>query len=405
MAGPNTLPDSANPFREKVISEYFVGREPELAIFRENLKALKSGQPNHSYIAGLDGTGKTWYLNKLVELAIAQNYIGVYLALDSAVGPHRQLKTVLREIINELERSSASGTPPGKQLSLDWDSGASARLFRLPRTDVLITAELRQDFELLASHVKALGRDGVVLCLDEGQRIEPLALSALKNALNMLGSFLVVLSLRLISDTRGAVQEGRQMLNERAAKEGDIGASGFYVTGTAMGPFETNEEVRRFFAARLVNKTIQFADEVLVRIGDIAERVPRKMNNLAAQVYGRAMAGHVTKVEPRLLDDCFQEQFQDEMKLAVDLSTNLSGDLADLIKGLCAFTEPTTALDLVRHAFPDYREAVQALIEAGAARQLDSLSMATPVIQKLDEKYKITNSVYRYALKVAFKIT
>jgi hypothetical protein len=400
------LGNDGNPFSEQVVSEYFVGREEELSVFEKNLLALKSGAPNHCFVAGIEGTGKTAYLNKIVDIAVSQNCIGVLLSLDP-VPAYRQISTILRTCIDALQKQTAiEGEPPRRELLEDWDAGLQSKLFRHPRQDVPITVDVKQDFDTLAAHVKATGRGGVVICIDEGQRIEPNALSVLKNSLNSLGSFLIVLSLRLVSDTRGAVQEGRQQLDDRAqTAEGDIGASRFYVTGTAMGPFKTDDEIKRLFAARLRHKKIQFSDEVTMRLGNISEKVPGRIIHLAAHLYNRALAEQIEEVQPALLDDCFQDRYPDQMKQAVDLCANLSSDLTDLVKALCSLKTSMTALDIAKHAYPAYSEAVLQLIAQGAAFQLDRLCISSPLLQRTEDKYKITNSVYQYALRLALKLT
>lgn len=395
-----------NPFNEQVVSEYFVGREEELSVFEKNLVALKRGEPNHCFVAGIGGTGKTAYLNKIVDIATSQKCIGVLISLD-AVPAHRQIGTILRTCIDAFQKQSAAdGVPPRRELLDDWDAGPQSKTFRHPRQDVAITADVKQDFETLASHVKAAGCGGLVICIDEGQRIEPVALSVLKNALNAQGTFLVVLSLRLISDTRGAVQEGRQQLDDRAqSAEGDIGASRFYVTGTAMGPFKTDDEIKRLFDARLRHKKIRFSNEVTTRLGHISEKVPGQIIQLAAHLYNRALADRIEQVESALLDECFQERYPDQMKQAVDLCANLSSDLADILKVLCNLKMSMTAQEIAKHAYPSHSDAVLQLIAQGAAFELDRVCVISPLLQRMDDKYKIASSIYQYALRLALKLT
>ena len=106
MRTKNEFHHDGNPFSEQVVSEYFVGREEELSVFEKNLHALKSGAPNHCFVAGIEGTGKTAYLNKIVEIAISQNCIGVHLPLDP-LPAHRQIGTILRATIDALRKQTA----------------------------------------------------------------------------------------------------------------------------------------------------------------------------------------------------------------------------------------------------------------------------------------------------------
>jgi hypothetical protein len=265
----------ANPFGRNIMGEYFVGREAELRRFQMNLSGLRNHQPNHEYVAGLEGTGKTYYLHKIAEIARSENFVGSVLILDPGVTPHVQIRTILGGIIDGLQQqwhSVRPNEPQRTELKNDWDTGPQTKLFRHPRQDSLIVTDLKQDFLTLDRHVTSYGFDGVVLCLDEGQRIEPLTLSGLKNALEDIGTVQIVLSWRLSSDAGGALEAGRREIRDRAtAAEQDQGAARLFGTGTAMGPFATDAEVRTFFTARLSRKTIQFADEVCIRLGAIAD--------------------------------------------------------------------------------------------------------------------------------------
>ena len=50
-----------NPFTETKAGKYFVGREEEIDQFKYYLNGLRSGNPNHFYVAGVHGTGKTFF--------------------------------------------------------------------------------------------------------------------------------------------------------------------------------------------------------------------------------------------------------------------------------------------------------------------------------------------------------
>jgi hypothetical protein len=168
----------------------------------------------------------------------------------------------------------------------------------------------------------ANGRHGLVVCIDEAQDILPAALSTLKNAVQPLSSFMIVLSLRLVSDTGGAARRGRELLETRAADAGgDIGAARMYGPGTPMGPFETEQEVIDFFERRLRNNQIQFDPNLQLRIGEVAERTPREMRRIAEMVFKRAKRDQRVLADTALLDQTFPEINPDEMKQVVDLLT------------------------------------------------------------------------------------
>jgi hypothetical protein len=285
-------------------------------------------------------------------------------------------------------------------------SGANSKLFLHPRRTTIVNDELRQDFHTLEKYVRAANRSGVVICIDEGQRIEPPALSGLKNALQALGSYLVVLSLRISSDTRGAVKEGRSLLEERAsAAEGDIGAARFFVTGAAMGPFGNDDEVMLFFDKRMAAKSIKFSMAVATQIGVISDRVPRKMVNFAAELYNRALSHQVQDVDMTLFDECFRDYFADEMKQVIDLCTDASEDTATTLKTLSVFGQPAAAKDIVDHCFPTCSTDMKPLVTNSVQGQLDRLCLSSTFILKAEDRYCLASNVHRYALKLALSRT
>jgi AAA ATPase domain len=396
----------ANPFGETIVSDYFVGRDDELGQFRANLNGLRNGNPNHEFVAGLEGTGKSYYLHKLCRIASGEGFFAVVLTADLGVTAHQQVATILGRMIDEIELggSTANG-PPQRTLRNDWDAGAGSKLFRHCRQDSLIIDNVHQDFRTLAIHVTNTNRSGVVICLDEGQRIEPIALSALKNALQALSFFQVVLALRLSSDSGGAIEAGRRLLIERViAAEQDMGTARFFVTGTGMGPFRNDEEVRRFFKARLGGNAIQFDDETVVRIGEICDRVPGRMNQLAERVYNRALREGIVSVALGFLNDSFDNAYPVEIRQAVDLVAELSEDLSNLLRRLCDFVEPTSAEYLINRAYPGLPEEIRTALAEGEAKRLNDLGQQFGVVQGLDGKYSIANSLQRYALKRALKL-
>jgi hypothetical protein len=409
MPDPASSLIRANPFGEQVVDEYFVGREDEIRIFQENLHGLKAGRQNHILVAGLHGTGKTYYLHKLAGIANTEKCIGVFLELDDTVEAYDQADTILREIIGALQtQTSMPGNPSSDILLGDWNANAQSVRFRVPQRrqeQKLITADVRHDFGVLAEHVRGAGRSGVVVCLDEGQRIHRATLSALKNALNTVKSFLIVLAWRLDSDAKGAVEQGRSELEKRVADEGDYGAAALFTTGMAMGPFKTDEEVRSYFEKRLFGNAIRFSAEVSLRLGEIAERKPREMTGIASDLYNRAVRQQVTDVGVGLLNDCFRERFQSQMKSAIDLCADLSESQKDILKAICAFSKPASSLDLVRYVYPTCDERFLPTVAKGAAAELDKLALSSSVLQRNDDKYRTVDNVHRYALKIALNLT
>ena len=79
--------EHSNPFTEQAASRYFVGRERELTTFRLRLIGLANGQPAHAFVAGLHGSGKSFFLDQLIEEAGSKGFVGVVTDLDLGESP------------------------------------------------------------------------------------------------------------------------------------------------------------------------------------------------------------------------------------------------------------------------------------------------------------------------------
>lgn len=390
-----------NPFHVQWMERYFVGRQDELRVFNINLQALKQGQQSHLLVAGVHGTGKTFYLNKLVEIAKSNNCIGV-LADCPESQPLEQASSILLQTIKELQTQiTPNGSPPSMELSADFDKKDKSTLFSFPKRDYLAESDLKDDFGFLAKRAKAAGRNGIVICIDEGQRSTRVLLSALKNALSKVEGILIVLSWRLSSDAKGAVAQAREELVRRMVDtEGDkdIGAASFFSSQTAMGPFKTDEEVEAYFRARLTGNTIRFSPEISSHFGEIANKVPRPMTDLAHDVYDAALRENLTDVNLPLLDKCFRDRYTGEVKRAIDLCSDLSPETMTVLKALCQHPDFATPLDLAKDAFSGMPTSVAVSF---VSSQLDKLCQSSSILQKTDDKYSIVDSFSRYALKMA----
>jgi hypothetical protein len=109
---------------------YAASAGPILRRFRANLAGLRKGKPNHEFVAGLEGTGKSYYLHKLREIAHAEKFLGMVLTADLSVTPHQQVATILGKLIDEVDKErSDPKEPPRRELRADWDAGVSSKLF------------------------------------------------------------------------------------------------------------------------------------------------------------------------------------------------------------------------------------------------------------------------------------
>jgi hypothetical protein len=389
-----------NPFIEQIVVEYFVGREYKLKQFRGDLSGLKAKMPNHQYIAGVNGTGKTSYLAKLVEIAKGDGFIAVMPTLDAQSLSYGHVTTIMRSVVVGLQEQKGDHVP---QIVNDWDSGKDSKYFYHPRAEELKGDRVRQDFEKLAALMKEANIPGAVICIDEGQRIDGRAMSALKNALQHLSSYLVVLSWRLLSDAGGAVAAGRLELDTKASTEaeGDIGASRFYVTGVPLGPFDTDQEAAQCIQRRLVDNTIQFDDEVVARIGRIASRLPKTMVLFANNVYQNAQKDAVQLVRSPLLNQTFRNMYPKEVMAAVTLLDNSPTGVRSALRGLLELRQASKPATIATHLYPGTKPELLSNLVDGIQGNLDRVCNSSSFCVKTQDRYEIPNPVDAYALELA----
>ena len=384
-----------NPFNESVAGSNFVGREEQIHQFKLYLRGLKEHTPNHIFVAGVHGTGKTSYLKRLEEIAESEGFLAVTVPVNPDALARDQVCSIMISIIERIDKAR------GSALLSDWDRGKDSTLFRLPRIDALDNTRLRKDFETLRDLLMESGSLGMVVCLDEGQRLNSYALSALKNSLQLLNSFLVVLSLRLLTDTGGNVAEGRALLDAKAQEaEGDFGASRFYVSGIPIGPFDSTEEVSECIGRRLDGNAITFGADAIKAIGEITDRTPREIIRLSHEIYNRASVQNVTTVNLDLLNETFREKYQRELKDALYTSKMVSEQARQALKGLIAIGRKGSPSSVANQLFPDADEPTRSFVIAGIQGDLDRLCELSNICVKSDDSYEIPNAVIAYALKL-----
>lgn len=387
-----------NPFNESAAGEYFVGRENQIQQFKLSLNGLRQANPGHTYIAGVHGTGKTSYLAKLVEIATQEGFLAVLPTLDPNVLAREHISTIIASIIEGIDRVRG-GEPTLKN---DWDKGKDSALFRHPRVDGVENNRMRQDFEMLGNVMKDSHVPGVVVCVDEGQRIDPRALSALKNALQFLSSFLIVISLRLISDTSGAVQSGRSMLDTKAQEaEGDFGASRFYVNGLAIGPFETDNEVSDCIVRRLSKNEIQFDKEVIDHIAEITGRTPRDIIRLSHEAYNMAVERQVNIVNLELLNETFRKKYHIELREGLSLANSISEQGRSALRGLLKVGGKANAIAIANYLHPDATELTRSYLINGIQGDLERICGLSSYCIKSNDYFEVPNPIYAYALRLA----
>lgn len=400
------LPKQFNPFTEKTAGEYFVGRESALQQFSISLNGLTERVPSHIYVAGVHGTGKTSFLQKLSELSRENGFLGLVLNLDERPRGYDHIAKILRSIVSELEeRLRVKYGNSGRSLTSDWERGKASSLFYHPRTDQIESDYIHKDFLRLRSVMDDAGVPGAVVCIDEGQRITPDALSALKNALQSVDRYLVIISLRLVQDKGSAVGSGRALLDEKAREaEGDFGASRFFVNGVPMGPFETEQEASECIRRRLEGNTIQFDDEVINAIAKFTDRIPREMISFSSQLYNNAAQVGEVLVRMPLLNETFAAVNRVDYRQAQALCSAVSAFERRVLKSLLSFRRPATPDDILRQ-FGDVPEQAREPVLSGLSGALDRIQRLYSVCQRTDDGFEVKGPIHRYALELALEAT
>lgn len=392
-----------NPFTENTAGEYFVGRESALLQFSISLNGLAEKRPSHIYVAGVHGTGKTSFLQKLSEISREKGFLGVVLTLDERHRGYDHVAKLLRAIIAGVDdRIQTTGTVR-KFLSADWEKGKESSIFYHPRADQIESDYVHRDLLKLRSLMHDSGIAGAVICIDEGQRITPDALSSLKNALQGIDTFLIVISLRLVQDSGGAVGAGRALLDEKAREaEGDFGASRFFLHGVPMGAFETESEAAECIRRRLEGNAISFDDDVIGAICKITGRIPREVISFSSQLYSKVVDAEKSVADMILLRDAFAAINRADFRQAQALWSSTAALEKEVIKSLLSFSGPASLDDIMRQ-FGDIPDVARDAVVTGVAGALDRLQKNMPFCQITEAGFEIRSPAYRYALELAIE--
>jgi hypothetical protein len=395
---PKSL-EPVNPFREGAAGKYFVGRDDEVERFARSITALKESQPIHLYVAGVNGRGKTSCLEKLVEMARDRGMFAARVPLDGGVRAHQQILAMFESLLRKIdeihkEKSGAARLIP------EWNRPDNL-IFRLPGSERLQSDYLLQDLAHVKDVVLELGFQGIVLCIDEGERIEPYALSALKNALLEFKEYMAVLSVRLADDGGDPVRAGKLKLEEIAASaDRDLGAARIFQGGVGLGSF-TMMQARHCIARRLEGNAISFEDAVTDLIARIAEGLPDRIIAYAHEVYDKTEA---TRIDVASVD-IFRQIFVARHKLELDE--------AKALRAQSTTSERRMWQELARHDTPlTAPELARKLYANSPAGMLDPIADAlTGVLDRADDtlcvcvdgRYSVPDSVRRYALEISME--
>lgn len=385
-----------NPFTEQTPKHLFVGREPETRTFKANLDALDKGVTNHTFVAGLHGTGKTSYLDHINTIAKLADFVAVFSTVDEDDKPLGQISSAVLGVAEALDIEIGGGP-----YEADWLAGTASLLFRQPKRDALSSDALTRDFRVLSDAARdEAGKRGIVLCLDEGQRLSQQALSALKNAVQHQAHMLVVLSLRLDSFAGSAVVAGRAMLDAKASQaERDYGASRLFVTEVPMGAFSTEAEGVDCVATRLEGNALQFEPALIRAVVRLGDNVPRDIIRYAHKVYNLASVQGLVLAPLSVVDAVVEELHEIEVQTARDVVEGLSGlvrsQLAALLeRGGAASTKE------IAHAFgPGSDRAAD--LEAVVHAELGALASRFSPLTRSHDGYELESEVHVQAVRLA----
>jgi len=388
-----------NPFTEQSAGQYFVGREGELATFQIYLRGLCAGNPRHMYVAGVHGTGKTSYLNKLSEIAESGNCLGVSVDLDPGSTPRAAVRQVLRRVVVETQEAR-KGKVAGPDLKLDWDEADAATHFRCPRTSSLSVDAVYEDLCCIERFARETGVRGVVICIDEGQRITGQALSALKNALQRSSFYMAVLSLRLVDDKPSAAEAGRVLLDKKAEEaEGDYGASRLFV-GQAMGPFSSGDEAADCVRRRLDGNVIQFTDEVVGRIGEMSQRIPREIIAISSATYDKANELQQSVADVNVLSKAFTDLHRRLVAEMRCLWTEAPEEIRRALRALVRLGHSADSQEITHEAYPEVKGELLPHIAGNIKIELGSLSRRSGRLIQEDNLFSFDNPTTRFALRI-----
>jgi hypothetical protein len=398
---PETL-ETSNPFNvEYPAGKFFVGREYQLRQLHELLSSLSRGIPSNLFVVGKGGEGKTSYLAKIVEESQKLGMLAFRCNIDLEQSAEDNIDSVMKALLREFEKQAHQ-----EGLEDDWKSEKNST-FRTPQLKGIQSDELALDFERIHKMLNDANIKACVICIDEGQRIHPIALSAFKNALHLVkGSFMIVLSLLNHPDVSGVIGDidndtaGRDILDELASRSGDPGASRFFQNATLLGPFDSQMEAEECIKKRLENNIIQFTQPTISFITHIMRRHPHEMVKLTHRIYELAKNSSQIEVREKIVHEAFLIEYRKLIREAKELRENWSGFATEIYSELAKSDVGMTAMDITKKMYPTLKNAAFASVSIATQAELDRLCQ-TKFSKKLEgEVYYVPKPEFAYALKL-----
>lgn len=390
-----------NPFNPQYpAGRFFTGRERQLKQLYERLDGLAGGTFSNLCVIGRGGEGKTSYLEKVLEEARQREMIASISSLDPQKPAEANIDNIVQGLLREIE-SATNQT----QLESDWKGGASSS-YRTPRNEEIIADDLKIDLENV---LKLLPNDRprcCVICVDEAQRIHPIALTALKNALQQLKSgYMIVLSLLndLWPEKRNA-DAGPFILDDLASRSGDPGASRFFkYNGIPLGPFDTQKEAEDCIRTRLKDNRITFAEDVISQVPRIVGRHPSGIVELSKIVYEDTNDREVTVADERMLREAFINNYNVDVTAAISFIQQLSNNEKRIYRAALARDSAFTPLQIAVDISSNLRDFPTDQLVEDISIALEHLLQAGFCRKEGEKNYRFSESIRTYALRLALE--
>jgi hypothetical protein len=398
---------AGNPFTEQVPDRLrFVGRESELRRFETTLDGLVGRQPSHTFVAGVHGTGKTSFLSRLVEMAGDRGCVATSMSMgepeDPPLAPLRAVQKILKAIAEAVD-ADLNAAGESSRLYDAWNAGSASTMFRQANLDYVDSDAILYDLRVFRAAAERVSAKGIVVCLDEAQRLPGSALSALKNALQHENGVLFVLSLRLLTDDGGPVKAGRDLLDELGSSaEGDMGASRLFITRIPMGPFGDYEEGIRCITRRLDQGPIDFEPRMIRELVWLASRVPRDIINYAAMVWDHADAEAIRVAGRDVLQTVVGAEHATELRQARQVAGELTGFKRTLLQQLVTYEDPVGAEQLAQ-AMAQTHGGDTELVAQLVAAELKDLLEVVGGLRHADETFFFARPVDAFMLRIALE--
>jgi hypothetical protein len=315
---------------------------------------------------------------------------------------HGLRKTTFNTIVESLLESIDARI--GLGLRHDWKAGKNSS-FRTPIQEKIRTDDLIADFSRFLQEMRTAGQSGgCLICVDEGQRIHSFALSALRNALQAVGSgYMLILALR--NDASEAVNavEGPRIIEDLARKSEDSGLPRLFEKSyISLGPFDTSQEAEECIRKRLIGQPVKFNDAVISNIGKVTGRYPRTMMLLANEIYTAAEESG-TEADESILRQAFITAYKDLVDEAGDYCTEETNTRKAVCKNALAFENTFTALQVANGMLTGTISTVEVTDFAAdpVSIALERLVQGKYCVRLGSDQFQWSDPLRTYALRIA----